>query len=241
MTPAGTTFLQDIRRLFTNLEQARENVRAIAAGLRGSVRIAISDGAIDPRLSALLALCRQEEPEIEIRLSEVTLAEQLRGLRSGDFAIGFAHTADVGDGLVTEPIWQDPLVVTVPIRHPLLAHKEVSLRELVSYPLVMCDPQLCEGYCRELTRLLHPLERESTIVEHVSSLDMMLTLVGAGYGIGFATATRIAVCQRPDVVIRPLALDSAVIITYLLRPEGGSGLSAPVERFIERLRSPKSD
>jgi hypothetical protein len=43
------------------------------------------------------------------------------------------------------------------------------------------------------------------------------------------------------VVIRPLALDSAVIITYLLRPEGGSGLSAPVERFIERLRSPKSD
>lgn len=239
LTPAGTTFLQDIRRLFTNLEQARENVRAIAAGLRGSVRIAISDGAIDPRLSALLALCRQEEPEIEIRLSEVTLAEQLRGLRSGDFAIGFAHTADVGDGLVTEPIWQDPL--TVPIRHPLLAHKEVSLRELVSYPLVMCDPQLCEGYCRELTRLLHPLERESTIVEHVSSLDMMLTLVGAGYGIGFATATRIAACQRPDVVIRPLALDSAVIITYLLRPEGGSGLSAPVERFIERLRSPKSD
>jgi DNA-binding transcriptional LysR family regulator len=91
LTPAGTTFLQDIRRLFTNLEQARENVRAIAAGLRGSVRIAISDGAIDPRLSALLALCRQEEPEIEIRLSEVTLAEQLRGLRSGDFAIGFAH------------------------------------------------------------------------------------------------------------------------------------------------------
>jgi DNA-binding transcriptional LysR family regulator len=78
LTPAGTTFLQDIRRLFTNLEQARENVRAIAAGLRGSVRIAISDGAIDPRLSALLALCRQEEPEIEIRLSEVTLAEQLR-------------------------------------------------------------------------------------------------------------------------------------------------------------------
>ena len=165
----------------------------------------------------------------------------MRGLRSGDFAIGFAHTADVGDGLVTEPIWQDPLVVTVPIRHPLLAHKEVSLRELVSYPLVMCDPQLCEGYCRELTRLLHPLERESTIVEHVSSLDMMLTLVGAGYGIGFAMATLISACQRPDVVIRPLALDSAVIITYLLRPEVGSGLSAPVERFIERLRSPKSD
>lgn len=237
LTAVGATFLQDIRRLFTVLEQARENVRAIAAGLRGSLRIAISDGAIDPRLSAPLALCRQEEPEIEIRLSEVPLSEQLRGLRTGDFTIGFAHTADVGDGLVTEPIWQDPLVVAVPIRHPLLAHKEVSLRELASYPLVMCDPQLCEGYCRELTRLLRPLEREPTIVEHVSSLDMMLTLVGAGYGIGFAIGTRIAACQRPDVVIRPLALDSAVITTYLLRPESCNGLTGPVDRFIERLRS----
>jgi DNA-binding transcriptional LysR family regulator len=28
------------------------------------------------------------------------------------------------------------------------------------------------------------------VVEHVSSLDMMLTLVGAGYGVGFTTATQ---------------------------------------------------
>jgi hypothetical protein len=30
-------------------------------------------------------------------------------------------------------------------------------------------------------------------------LDMMLTLVGAGYGVGFMTATKIPVSQRPDV------------------------------------------
>ena len=100
LTPAGAAFLQDIRRLFTVLEQAQENVRAVAAGLRGNLRIAVSDGATDPRLSAFLARCRAEEPEVEIRLSEVPLAEQLRGLRSGDFTIGFAHTADVGDGIV---------------------------------------------------------------------------------------------------------------------------------------------
>ena len=88
LTEAGATFLQDVRRVFAALKQAQENVRAVAAGLSGSLRIAVSDGAIDPRLSALLARCREEEPEIEIRLSEVPLAEQLRGLRSGDFSIG---------------------------------------------------------------------------------------------------------------------------------------------------------
>ncbi|MEO9373769.1 LysR substrate-binding domain-containing protein, partial [Pseudomonas aeruginosa] len=93
----------------------------IAAGLNGSLRIAISDGTVDQRLSAFLADCREEEPEIEIRLSEVPLAEQIRGLRSGDFTIGFAHTADVENDIVAEPIWRDPLVIAVPARHELLA------------------------------------------------------------------------------------------------------------------------
>lgn len=240
LTAAGAVFLQDTRRLFTVLEQARENVKAVAAGLRGSLRIAVSDGALDPRLSAFLARCRAEEPEIEIRMSEVPLAEQLRGLRSGDFCIGFAHTADVGDGIVAEPIWQDPLVVALPARHALLVHKEVPLHELRGHPLVLCDPQVCEGYCRELARLLQTQEHKLNVVEEVSSLDMMLTLVGAGYGVGFMTATKIPVSQRPDVVIRPLALDTAVITTYLLRLES-SNSSASLVRFIDRLRDPSSD
>ncbi|HBP4946385.1 TPA: LysR family transcriptional regulator [Pseudomonas aeruginosa] len=235
LTAAGAAFLQDARRLFTVLEQARENVRAVAAGLRGSLRIAVSDGAIGPRLSAFLARCRAEEPEVEIRLSEVPLAEQLRGLRTGDFMIGFAHTAEVGVGIVAEPLWRDPLVIAVPARHELLSHKEVPLHELGGHPLVLCDPQVCEGYCREITRLLGPLGHQQNIVEHVSSLEMMLTLVGAGYGVGFISATKIPASQRPDVVIRPLAMESAVITTYLLRPEG-SDLSASLLRFIVRLR-----
>ena len=240
LTEAGATFLQDVRRVFAALKQAQENAQAVAAGLSGSLRIAVSDGAIDLRLSSLLARCREEEPEIEIRLSEVPLADQLRGLRSGDFSIGFAHTAEVGDGIVTEPLWHDPLVVAVPARHPLLSHKAVPLHQLAIYPLVLCDPQVCEGYYRELARLLRPLERPPDVAEHVSSLDMMLTLVGAGYGVGFITETRIAASLRPDVVIRPLAMDSAVITTYLLRPAGEDS-PVSVERFIARLRAHSDD
>jgi len=44
LTPAGAAFLQDVRGVFAALEQGRENVKAIAAGLQGSLRIAISDG-----------------------------------------------------------------------------------------------------------------------------------------------------------------------------------------------------
>ena len=236
LTAAGVAFLHDVRRLLSVLAHARENVKAIDSGMRGCLRIAISDGAIDPQLSAFLALCRQEDPDTVIRLSEVSLADQLRGLRTGDFMIGFAHTADVGEDMIAEAIWEDLLVAAVPTRHPLLAHKEVPLQELTYFPLVMCDPQVCEGYSRELARVLRPLEREPNVVEHVSSLDMMLTLVGAGYGVGLAMAGKMAACQRSDVVTRPLAVTSAVITTYLLRLANGNP-SASLERFVARLHS----
>jgi len=200
LTKAGNIFLQDVRRVFTVLEQARENVKAVCDGYLDSLHIALSDGAIDPRLSIFLARCREEEPEIDIHLSEVPLHEQLRGLRSGDFMFGLAHTADIGEDIAAEPIWGTPLVAAIPARHPLLAHKTIPLRVLLHHPLVLCEPQICEGYGHELSRLLHSLAHAPNIVERTASQEMMLTLVGAGYGVGFTTVPRFALYQRPDVV-----------------------------------------
>ncbi|HDR9032943.1 LysR family transcriptional regulator [Burkholderia multivorans] len=239
LTQAGTVFLQDVRRVFTTLDQARENVKAVSAGYRGSLRIAVSDGAIDPRLSEFLTRCREEEPEIEVRLSEVSFSEQLRGLRSGDFSIGFAHTNSVGSGIVAEAIWHTPIVAALPARHPLLVHKEVPLDELTRFPLIMVAPQMCEGYFRELTKLLHAQVHEPNVIEHATSLDVMLTLVAAGYGIGFSSFARVATCRHPNIVIRPLAVGSAVITTFLLRPDSEHPCFL-LERFMARLH-PLSD
>jgi len=229
LTSAGVAFLQDMRRLFMVLEHARENAKAVAAGLRGSVRIAISDSAIDGRLPIFLARCREEAPEIELHICEVTLSEQLRGLRDGDFVFGLAHTADVGAGIVAESLWKDPLGVAAPIRHPLLAYQAIPPHALAGYPLILCDWQ-----GSELSGLLPSLKDEAYVIERASSHDMMLALVSAGYGIGFITANRFALCRRSDVVMRPLAGDSAVMTTYLLRP-ANINLTAPLVRFIARL------
>ncbi|WP_411832926.1 LysR family transcriptional regulator [Pseudoxanthomonas mexicana] len=236
LTAAGSVYLDEVRRVLALLEQAGENVRAIATGYRGSLRIAISDGAIDPRLSEILARFREDAPEIEIRICEVPLQEQLRGLRAGDFRAGFAHTANVGDGICAEPVWRDTLLAAIPTHHPLLAYKEIPLEELARYPLVMCDPQTYEGCSRELTLLLRTLEQDLKVVEHVRSSDMMLTLVSAGYGVGFTSTTRMALCKHPDIVVRPLASESAVLTTYLLHLAGNEPCVA-LQQFLTYLHA----
>jgi len=235
LTSAGRVLLQEARRVLTVMEQVRENVKAVAAGLRGSLYIAVSDGAIDPRLSAFLARCREEEPEIEIHLSEVTLSEQVRGLHCGDFLLGFAHSDDVGEDIIAEPVWQDRLVVAVPIRHPLLAHKTISLHALADQPLILCSPQHDDGVAHALSGMLCHWEHAPHIIEQVVSHDMMLALVSAGYGVGFMASNRFALCRCPHVVSRPLTEDCTVITTYLLRLSEESP-SALLDRLVTRLR-----
>lgn len=135
---------------------------------------------------------------------------------------------------MAEAVWHDPLLLAVLARHPLLAHGRVPLSEVVHYPVIACHPDVCEGYCRQVARLLFALADEPDLVEHATSLDIMLTLVAAGYGVGFVTAAQMRVCRHPDVVARPLMYSEEVILTtYLWRKEGND--SDQLHRFISRL------
>ncbi len=183
LTRAGKLFLEHVPRVFTALEQARGSVRAAAAGYQGQLRIALSDGITPPRFTALLAQCRQDEPEVDIRLYEVPLSQQIRGLHDDLYDVGFAQSAEVGESILAEPAWSDPLMVAVPARHPLLTYKRIPLDEVLRYPLVMCDPQLCEGYGRQIARILRTVDAEPLVAEQVASLDLMLALVAAGYAL----------------------------------------------------------
>src|SRR3546814_8000882 len=78
--------------VFAALEQARDSVKAAANGFHGQLRVAMSDGITPSRLPALLALCRQEEPEVEIRFFEVPLSQQIKGLHDDLYDVGFAQS-----------------------------------------------------------------------------------------------------------------------------------------------------
>src|SRR5256885_542123 len=101
LTRAGRLFLEHVQRVFTVLEQARDSVKSAANGFCGQLRIALSDGVTPSRLPALLARSREEDPEVEIRLFEVPLDQQIKGLHSDLYDAGFSmarseeHTSEL--------------------------------------------------------------------------------------------------------------------------------------------------
>lgn len=239
LTLAGRLFLTHVPRVFTALEQARESVKSAANGFHGQLRIALSDGITPSRLPALLARCREEDPEIEIRLFEVPLAQQLKGLNDDLYDAGFSMADEVGDDTIVERAWEDELMVAVPARHPALAYKRIPLEEVLRYPLVLGDPAVWEGHAGQIDRILRKQEKEPLVVQHVATFDVMMALVSAGLALGLAGAAHITASREPGVVGRPLAGRSPMLTTYLLRRD--TEPSQALARFIERLASQWSD
>ena len=235
LTLAGKLLMENAPRVLLALDQARESVKAAANGFHGRLRVALSDGITPSRLPALLARCREEDPEIEIRLFEVPLAQQLSGLRDDLYDAGFSMADEVGDGIIIEPAWEDELMVAMPARHELLAHRRVPLDEVLQHPLVLGDPAVCEGHAKQIDRNLRKQDREPLIEQYVATFDVMMTFVSAGLALGLAGAAHIASSHEPGVVGRPLAGKSPMLTTYLLRRDAEP--SQALARFIERVEA----
>ena len=235
LTLAGKLLMENAPRVLLALDQARESVKAAANGFHGRLRVALSDGITPSRLPALLARCREEDPEIEIRLFEVPLAQQLSGLRDDLYDAGFSMADEVGDGIIIEPAWEDELMVAMPARHELLAHRRVPLDEVLQHPLVLGDPAVCEGHAKQIDRILRKQDREPLIEQYVATFDVMMTFVSAGLALGLAGAAHIASSREPAVVGRPLAGKSPMLTTYLLRRDAEP--SQALARFIERVEA----
>lgn len=136
LTRTGKLFLEHVPRVFAALEQTRDSVRAAANGFHGQLRIALSDGIMPSRLPVLLAQCRLDEPEVDIRLFEVPLSQQIKGLNDDLYDVGFAQSDQVGDGILAEPVWRDPLIAAMSARHPILSQQRIPLDEVLRYQLV---------------------------------------------------------------------------------------------------------
>lgn len=238
LTRTGKLFLEHVRRVLAALEQARDSVKAAANGFHGQLRVALSDGVTPSRLPSLLALCRQEEPEVDLRFFEVPLSQQIKGLHDDLYDVGFAQSDDVGDGITAIPVWSDALMVAVPARHPLLAHKRIPLDELLRYPLVLCNPQVCEGHAKHVERVLRRADMEPLVAERVASCDLMMALVSAGFAIGLTGEAHIATSREPGVVARSLASRVPPLTTYLLHLDDEP--SDVLARFIERVQAIES-
>lgn len=235
LTWAGEVFREEARRMLSFMEGARTRVHAAARGYRGRLRIGLTDGLAQPRLTRLLARCREEEPLTEVRIVEMTVKEMVKALGHDQIDAGFTVNTELSNGFVKEVVWTDRPAIAIPRNHPLLTLEKIPLQEVARHALILCHPELCSGgydvIRRWFCQYTLPLP---AIAEYVSGHEPMMMLVAAGYGIGVGLESQIALYSHPDVIIRPVSDDipsTATFITMLDQPP-----SEELSRFIARAQ-----
>ena len=233
LTYVGETLLPDARRILVEVEQAHRNIKAAALGRRGRLRVAIGDGLADPRIAGLFARSREEDSEIDIQIMHSPWSAQLRELRSGVLDVGFTLCPSDDRDLRSVPLWKDPAALIMRPDHPLSTQPSIRQIDADTGALILLGERLSAG-TEPIDAWLLSSAQTAQSIEYVASIELLLTMVAAGFGAGLISAAQAETNRRSDLVIRPLQIPGAIITTYLLHRHDDP--SSVVARFTARAQ-----
>jgi LysR family transcriptional activator of glutamate synthase operon len=135
-TEAGLAIAARARRVFAEVEGARQEVDELRGVLRGRIRIGALMPAGDVDVPGLLARFGQAHRGVEIGLHEGTSADMLRRLVRDELEAAFCLLAgEVPDELTADRLSHDEMVAAfAPERAPRAPH--VTVAELGQHPIV---------------------------------------------------------------------------------------------------------
>src|SRR3954466_1707303 len=208
LTEAGRALVTHTDAILARIEDAEQELAAIA-GLRGGrVRLATFQSAGATIVPRALGEFHSRHPEVEliVKLEEQD-AHGMLAAGDADLAIvmDFPHTPLLAPDLELTQLLEDPYDVIVPSDHPLAVREEITLQELederfVVHPYGMGCREGTEAACRASGY-------EPKVAIECDENDQVMAFVAAGLGVG--VYPRLALTNlMPGVARRPVAGDT---------------------------------
>jgi DNA-binding transcriptional LysR family regulator len=235
LSEAGKALLPHALAVLERVEEARGHVRRVAHGLEGRVKVGLAASHFLGPFPYFIREFRSRRPGVEVMLHEMRPADHLRELREGRLDLSVTRAAPPDPQLEALLLWRDPVVLAVPLHHPLAARRRVRLAGLQDEDFVFLKLD-SSAFAQRLFEACVAAGFSPRIVQHVVEIPAALNLVAAGLGVALVPAS-LAKMRSDAVAICTLgrALQSAVTgDVYLLRRAGEQ--PAAVHEFAEALR-----
>lgn len=203
LTAAGATLLERSEPLLRGLAGLGSDVRAVAEGRVGELRVAFTGLAMATVLPAILREFHRRYPGIRLELNESPTAAQLAALERGDLACGFFHPDAPTPTLRTRLLLREANGVLLPVSHPLGARPALRLRDLAQTPFVLFPRSHNPGFYDRVLAACARAGFAPRIAEEVWPRQNAIGLVRSGLGVTFMTPSE-AQHLPPDIVFRRL-------------------------------------
>jgi DNA-binding transcriptional LysR family regulator len=214
LTEAGRQLAARLPRVLEDLESSLQEVRGMATGRRGRVRVATPPTLSANLLPECIALCRQRLPELQLVLLDRMQHDVMDSVRSGEVDFGVVIDPGVADDLRTEAILSEPFCLVCPPRHRLASLKQVRWTDLQNEALVLLDH--ASGSRRLIDRALETLGVECVVAQDVGHPTTIFRMLDAGLGISVVPTMALPPERLPHLVVRALVprVDRDILLVH---------------------------
>ncbi len=235
LTPEGSRFLDDARRLSAQLERAVLELRGMAAGEHGRLRIGFVSLADYGLLPGLLKAYKTARPGVTLALREMLSPEQAIALAAGELDFGLLLPPVSGAQALEHIVVQrEHFVAALPSRHRLArARGKLSIGSLAGDPFVMVPREIAPGLYDIVTGLAARAGISLNVAQEAIQMQTVVSLVSSGLGAAIVPAS-VANLGRRGVVYRELADSHPALDVWLAWPRGP--LSAAARDFLAHAR-----
>jgi DNA-binding transcriptional LysR family regulator len=203
LTAAGAVFLIGARAAVEALDEAIALAVRTGRSATGTLRVGFCPGAALELTEPILSAFRERYPEVVVELHEVPLSDPTAGVAGGTSDVGIVRAPLTTDGIETEVLFTEPLVVAVSLRHRLAGRDSVTVAELLSDPITLSqseDPTYRAFWSLEAFREGTP----PRIVE-TRSVTEEVQFVSAGGAIGVTAAAAVRYMPHPSIRFIPIS------------------------------------
>ncbi len=138
-TPYGAAMVGYLKAVFSQLDQAAEELAGLRLGVGGRVSVGTLLSASAQLLPDAIAQLHRERPRVFVSVTEGTYDLLAPALVRGDldFIVGRLPELQYREGLVLEPLYEESIAFMARKRHPLAKRSKGDLSEFLKWPLLL--------------------------------------------------------------------------------------------------------
>ena len=232
LTEAGQVFFEESQKILLQVDRAIQLAQQTSRGELGQLTIGFVSSAAHNVVPAILQQFRTLHPAVKLELHELTTNEQLQRLRFGQIDIGFVRPPVEEDGINSEIVFREPLIVALPQTHRMAKCDRVELRSLKDEPFILFPRSLAPGLYDPIVSLCQQAGFSPRAAQEAIQMQTIVSLVAAEMGVAIVPAS-MQNFQRSGVVYKALSESTCIVAIALI---WRSDPTAAVQRFLAVAR-----
>ena len=153
LTAAGKHLRGQAQEIMEQALRVKQDMRAIAEGMQGSLRLGFVGSAIYRGLPEALEGFRARHPRVRIDMLELNSAEQIAALQQERLDLGLLHATRPAPGLQSQTLVSEPFMACLPAGHALAGLRTLKVRQLAGERMVLFSRQVSPDYHQQIWQI----------------------------------------------------------------------------------------